>query len=148
MSWSFSQDQFKNFPYDIEGDGKILILKAEINEYRSEKRKNNYKLISEETNRDAGSYVDICGHRGILCTAVIDIDDFYYIVMDKDRKIVYHSCCGGYKIIPPEELDSDLSVLDWLRNNDPESLLEIVNESLKKNEVIPISVIRVIEKTD
>ena len=66
--------------------------------------------------------------------------------MDEDRKLAYHSCCGGYKVIPPdEELSANFSVLSWLRENDPESLLKIVNESLEKNEVIPISVIRVVE---
>jgi hypothetical protein len=129
-----------------KGEEKLFVLKGQINEYKTQKRKNNYKLISKEVNKDAGCYVNIYGHKGILCTAVIDIDDFYYVVMDENRELVYHSCCGGYKVIPPdEELSANFSVLNWLREHEPESLLKIVNESLEKNEVIPISVIRVVE---
>ena len=140
--WNFDSYS-ENWP---RGEEKMFTLKAQINEYRTQERENNYKLISREVNRDAGCYVDFYGCKGILCTAVIDIDDFYYVVMDEQRKLSYHSCCGGYEVIPPdEELSANFSVLNWLRDNDPESLLKIVNESIEKNEVIPISAIRVVE---
>ena len=73
---------------------------------------NNYKLIQKEVNKDLGNYVKDWTIKGILTCAVIDEDDFYYLIMDKDRIMHFSSCVGKYKLI--EDLDSlsnDFSVL-------------------------------------
>lgn len=127
------------------GPEKLFELKKEINEYRIREEVNNYKLISKKVNEDAGSFVKIYGDIGILCTAIIDLDDFYYVLMDKDRKLTYHSCCCKYEIIPQEEVGPEFSILNWIRENQPEELLKIIQESIERNEVIPISAIRVIK---
>lgn len=128
-------------------DEKLFELTTQVNYYKYfDKDCCNYKIISEECNRDAGEIVDIYGHPGILCGAVLDFDDYYYLIMDKDKKISFHSCCGGYKILRDEDIGPDLSVLLWLRENDPDSLLEMVNDCIDRNAVLPISKIRV--KTD
>lgn len=128
----------------LKGQEKIFQLTQEINEYRESPIENNYKLIQKEVNKDLGKYVDDWLIRGILTCAIIDEDDFYYLIMDKDRKMHFSSCVGKYRLI--EDLDSlsnDFSVLEWLRKNDEKSLIKIVNDCIKRNEVLPISEIGV-----
>lgn len=128
----------------LKGQEKIFQLTQEINEYRESPIENNYKLIQKEVNKDLGKYVDDWLIRGILTCAIIDEDDFYYLIMDKDRKMHFSSCVGKYRLI--EDLDSlsnDFSVLEWLRKNDEESLIKIVKDCIKRNEVLPISEIGV-----
>lgn len=128
----------------LKGQEKIFQLTQEINEYRESPIENNYKLIQKEVNKDLGKYVDDWLIRGILTCAIIDEDDFYYLIMDKDRKMHFSSCVGKYRLI--EDLDSlsnDFSVLEWLRKNDEKSLIKIVKDCIKRNEVLPISEIGV-----
>jgi hypothetical protein len=127
-------------------DEKLFELTTQVNLNKYLDKESNYKIISKECNRDAGEIVDIYGRSGILCGAVIDFDDYYYLIMDKDKKISFHSCCIGYKILQDEDIGPDLSVLLWLRENDPDSLLELVSDCINRNAVLPISKIRV--KTD
>lgn len=128
----------------LKGQEKIFQLTQEINEYRESPKENNYKLIQKEVNKDLGNYVEDWTIKGILTCAIIDEDDFYYLIMDKDRKMHFSSCVGKYRLI--EDLDSlsnDFSVLEWLRKNDEKSLIKIVKDCIKRNEVLPISEIGV-----
>lgn len=124
-------------------DEKLFELTTQVNYYKYLDKDSNYKIINKECSRDAGEIVDIHGHHGILCGAVIDFDDYYYLIMDKDKKISFHSCCCGYNILQNQDIKPDLSVLLWLRENDPDSLLELVNDCIDRNAVLPISTIRV-----
>jgi hypothetical protein len=127
--------------------GKLYEVCSEYNEYISqpEKYKNaNFYLIRNKASKSLGKFVDIYGHRGILVGAVIDDDDYYYLVMDDTRKITYHSCCVGFKEITEEELSMNYSVLLWLRDNEPDSLLQIVEKCIENNYVIPITDISVV----
>lgn len=125
--------------YNISGPEKILKLAYYSNTARPD---SNYHIIKEEISKDVGEFVSMINEDGILVGAVVDYDDFYYLVMRHDRTISYHSCCGGYSV-KSELPDSNFSVLMWLRDNDPESLLDLVYDSIKKNEVLPIGKISV-----
>lgn len=128
----------------LGGQEKIFRLTQEINEYRESPRENNYKLIQKEVNKDLGNYVEDWTIRGILTCAIIDEDDFYYLIMDKDRIMHFSSCVGKYKMIKDQDsLSNDFSVLEWLRKNDEKSLIKIVKDCIKRNEVLPISEIGV-----
>lgn len=128
----------------LKGQEKIFQLTQEINEYRESPKENNYKLIQKEVNKDLGNYVEDWIIKGILTCAIIDEDDFYYLIMDKDRKMHFSSCVGKYKMIKDQDsLSNDFSVLEWLRKNDEKSLIKIVKDCIKRNEVLPISEIGV-----
>lgn len=128
----------------LKGQEKIFQLTQEINEYRESPIENNYKLIQKEVNKDLGNYVEDWTIKGILTCAIIDEDDFYYLIMDKDRKMHFSSCVGKYNLIEDQDsLSNDFSVLEWLRKNDEKSLIKIVKDCIKRNEVLPISEIGV-----
>lgn len=150
--WNFNYTTSK---YDDEKDsvkwerttGKLFNLCSEYNEYISNPEKyanRNFYLIRDEVNKSLGKFVDIHGHKGILVGAVLEDDDYYYLVLDETRQVIFHSCCGGFKEIQREDLSMNFSVLLWLRDNEPESLLQIVIKCIESNYVVPITSISVV----
>ena len=149
--WNFNYTTSK---YDGEDDtkwrrttGKLFNLCSEYNEYISNPEKyanRNFYLIRDEVNENLGKFIDIYGHKGILVGAVLDDDDYYYLVLDETRKVIFHSCCGGFKEVQREDLSMNFSVLLWLRDNEPESLLQIVIKCIESNYVVPITSISVV----
>ena len=92
---------------------------------------NNAKLIKEEAKELCGKYVDFFGcFCGYLIGAVCGHDDYYWVYIKKDRTVGFSSCVGN-----PNALDSmpniDFSVLDYLIENDPFSLFDIIKERFK-----------------
>ena len=74
--------------------------------------------------RDGGRYVSFSGIDGILIAAVKMDNDFYFAILDKDRKIQYFDSTERYSLI--KEISGELSVLNYLWLHDRNSLLNIV----------------------
>lgn len=102
-----------------------------INDNLSSSEDNNAKLIKNEAKSLCGNYVDFFGnHYGYLLGATCGYYDYYWVYIDKDLKICFSSC-----VCNPSKLDNipniNFSVLDYLINNDVESIIERVKERLK-----------------
>lgn len=74
--------------------------------YKDEEETGNRPLIRAEAQRDAPCYI-VWKHRSLdkilwLLGAVDEVEDFYWIALDKDFKLQYCSCVGGYDIIEPD----------------------------------------------
>lgn len=77
--------------------------------------------------RDGGRYVKFFDTAGILVAAVKMDNDFYFAVLDKDRKIQYFDSTERYSLI--KEISGELSVLNYLWLHDRASLLDIVSNA-------------------
>lgn len=149
--WNFNITSYRDGEEDdIKWErttGKLFNLCSEYNEYISNPEKyanRNFYLIRDKVNKSLGKFVDIYGHKGILVGAVLDDDDYYYLVLDDTRKVSFHSCCIRFEEIQREDLSMNFSVLLWLRDNEPDSLLQIVIKCIERNYVVPITSISVV----
>lgn len=107
------------------------INREHVNNKLSESNTNNAKLIKEEAKDLCGNYVDFFGCRcGYLLGATCGYNDYYWVYINKDLKIGFSSC-----VCNPTKLDKipsmDFSVLDYLINNDVESIIEKIKDILK-----------------
>ena len=103
----------------------------QINKCLESVESNNLKLIKEEAKDLCGNYVNFFGlHYGYLIGATCGHDDFYWVYIKKDLTIGFSSCVGN-----PTKLDempnNDFSVLDYLIQHEPLSLIERVKEKFK-----------------
>ena len=86
---------------------KCPIMKERYNEYlkdsiqESLKDKNNsIHHIMESCRTDGGKIVDIgCGEYGLLVGATATLEDYYWVIIDKEKKIQFETCVGKYKIV-------------------------------------------------
>ena len=123
---------------------KLLRLTRHINDAIKKDDGNIPSIRKEITKRGLGKIVSFFGDQVLLTCAITDDDDYYYVCIRPDRKLIYHSCCARYDTVPEEELDPNLSILLWLRSNEPETLERIVYESIERNEVVPFTDIKII----
>lgn len=142
-SWLGSTSSYFSTESYFNMEEKLINLAREAN---CAKPGSNFYLIRNEVLRDSGKFVtkncsDI--HDGILACAVSDEDDYYYLVINKERKVIYHSACGGYSIMDDSNISPNFSVLIWLQEHDPESLIDIVQSSIKRNGVLLMTPIKV-----
>lgn len=93
---------------------------------------NNAKLIYKDILKDGGKFVSF-GSRfnngGLLVCAVSSDEDYYWAYIESNLKIHLSSCVGGYDIIDGDEVE--FNILNYLIENDPESLYQRVLERFK-----------------
>lgn len=103
----------------------------------------NRCLITEEGTRDRGKFVRMHGSNELaLLLGVLDgEDDFYWITIRHDLKIMFETCVGGYDVIEGD-VPPALTVLKWMQENDEDGLLERVknNLSIGDNEKIIVDI--------
>ena len=108
------------------------VLNDSIRREQNSDKKNNYHLIIEEVERDGGKYISF-GNKsedmGFLIGASATIEDYYWVYMNRYRKICFSSCVGGYKII--DEIPAEFSVLDYMRKHDKKSIKTIIDNFIK-----------------
>ena len=115
-------------------EGKRLLLLEHVNDQASSPKKTNLKLIRNEVNSNyAGKFVKPVGdERAFLLTcAVCDEDDYYYLLIDRDRKIRWESCVGSIKAVDKSSLGVEYNILRYLIENDSESLLDMVQKVIE-----------------
>lgn len=71
---------------------------------------------------------------GVLVAATSTLEDYYYVIVDKDLHVCYSSCVG--KIVPLDELTEipdSFSKLSKMLKNNKEELIKIIEESLNNS---------------
>jgi hypothetical protein len=93
--------------------------KAKHAELTSLKNTPTFKKLVEELNEHKNELVLVYDNVYRLAGVTVDERDYYW-VMDDGKKVVWHSCVGGWiplkKHLPKEEYESILNV--WNLNND------------------------------
>ena len=91
----------------------------------------NRKLIQEDILWDGGHFIKLDGNGkpGLLIGALEDKYDYYFIIETADLKLCISSCVGGYEVL--EDIPNELSVLDWMRDHDPDGIKKRVMDQLK-----------------
>lgn len=103
-----------------------------VNERLKENQSNNAKLIVEEAKELCGNYVDYFGCQvGYLLGATCGHDDYYWMYIDKNLKICYSSCVSNPTKLN-EMPNNDFSVLNYLIETEPESIIEKVKDSFTR----------------
>lgn len=80
--------------------------------------------------RDGGRYIHFDELFGILVGAVRIKDDYFFAIIDKDRKVQYVESTERYSLV--KDIPGDLSVLNYLWMNDRISLLHIATTALNE----------------
>jgi hypothetical protein len=83
--------------------------------------------------RDGGRFVKFFETVGILVGAVKMDNDFYFAVLDKDRKVQYFDSTERYSLL--KEIPGELSVLNYLWLHDRASLLDIVTNTFMSADI-------------
>ena len=117
-----------------EGMTKDDIVKH-IEEMKSSPSENNLKLIYNEVLSIGGNVIR--EYHGTQCYylvgAVSTHEDYYYVVLDKDRKLRFLSCVGEIELI--DEIPADFSVLMYLVSHDPNSLVQYIRNRIDTSKV-------------
>lgn len=95
---------------------------------------NNAKLFTKEASKKCGRFVELYpGKYGFCLGIVLGDDDYYWLVINQDRKIEFHSGVGYLTYYNKDELPSSLYILNYLLDNQPKEILKIIKKSLDKN---------------
>ena len=119
-------------------EGKRLLLLEHVNDQASSPKKTNLKLIRNEVNKLAGNFIKPVGDEEafLLTCAVCDVDDYYYVLIDRDRKIRWESCVGCIKAVDESRLGIEYNILRYLIENDSEYLLDMVQKMIDDSGVV------------
>jgi hypothetical protein len=119
-------------------EGKRLLLLEHVNDQASSPKKTNLKLIRNEVNKLAGNFIKPDGEveAFLLTCAVCDEDDYYYLLIDRDRKIRWESCVGSIKAVDESRLGVEYNILRYLIENDSEYLLDMVQKIIDDSGVV------------
>ena len=99
---------------------KIGIIMDHIREQLDMSRNNNLKDIKAEIENGniGGRYcMNAAGNIVYVVGACATIEDYYYVVVNKDREILFESCIG--EMTPSGTHPNNYSVLDWLIKFEP-----------------------------
>lgn len=123
---------------DISIEGKRLLLLEHVNEKISAPESNNLKLIRHEVNKLAGNFIKPFGddEAFLLTCAVCDEDDYYYLLINRDREIRWESCVGSIKEVDESSLGVEYNILKYLIENDSEYLLDMVQKVIDGSGVV------------
>lgn len=86
--------------------------------------------------RDAGKYVDFSdeGIIGLLAGACVYNGWANFLIIDKDKKIIPIKAINTYHIV--KNIPANLSVLDYLKRDQPEFLQEITEDFIKNDKLV------------
>lgn len=117
-----------------EGMKKDDIVKY-IKEMKSSPSDNNLKHIYNEVIEMGGNVIREYNstHYYYLVGAVSTHEDYYYVALDKDRKLRFLSCVG--KIELADEVPADFSVLLYLVSHDPDYLVQYIRNAIDTSKV-------------
>lgn len=117
-----------------EGMTKDDIVKH-IEEMKSSPSENNLKLIYNEVIEMGGNVIREYNSTQCyyLVGAVSTHEDYYYVVLDKDRKLRFLTCVGKIELV--DEIPADFSVLLYLVSHDPISLVQYIRNKIDTSKV-------------
>jgi hypothetical protein len=98
------------------------------------KNQNNAKLFTKEAPDKCGRFVELSqGKYGFCLGIVLGDDDYYWLVINQDRKIEFHSGVGYLDYYDDNMLPSQLFILNYLLDNDYNFIIDTVKNVLSKN---------------
>ena len=106
---------------------EIKAIKDHIELQLNMERENNLKLIKQEiedpNNGYGGKYINSNGKYYLVVAACSTIEDYYYVLVDKDRYKSFSSCVGS----PGDIIDyvpAEMSIVQYLIENEPKDFAE------------------------
>lgn len=106
-----------------------------IEEMKSSPSENNLKRIYNKVINMGGNL--IIEYNSAQCYylvgAVSTHEDYYYVVLDKDRELRFLTCTG--KIELADVIPADFSVLLYLVSHDPNSLVQYIRNTIDTSKV-------------
>ena len=106
-----------------------------IEEMKSSPSENNLKRIYNKVINMGGNL--IIEYNSAQCYylvgAVSTHEDYYYVVLDKDRELRFLTCAG--KIELADVIPADFSVLLYLVSHDPNSLVQYIRNTIDTSKV-------------
>lgn len=102
-------------------------------EQMASKEETNAKLFSTEAPYKCGRFCKEFDKYGFVCGITLGDDDYYWLIINEDRTISYSSGVGYPEYYDSDELPSSLYVLNYLLDNQPEEIIDIIKKSLQKN---------------
>lgn len=117
-----------------KGMTKDDILKH-IEEMKNSPGENNLKLIYDKVIKMGGNVIREYNSAKCyyLVGAVSTHEDYYYVVLDKDRHLKFLTCVGKIELV--DEIPADLSVLLYLVSHDPNSLVQYIRKIIDDSKV-------------
>ena len=104
------------------------------NEQMSSSEENNAKIFTRQVSEKCGRFVETeIGKYGFCVGMTLGDDDYYWLIINQDRKIEYHSAVCDMDYLEGDTIPSELFVLNYLLENDEDSIIQIVKESIEKN---------------
>lgn len=106
-----------------------------IEEMKNSPKENNLKLIYNDVLKMGGNVIREYNSTQCyyLVGAVSTHEDYYYVVLDKDRKLRFLTCVGKIELV--DEIPADFSVLLYLVSHDPISLVQYIRKTIATSKV-------------
>ena len=106
-----------------------------IEEKKNSPKENNLKLIYNDVLKMGGNVIREYNSTQCyyLVGAVSTHEDYYYVVLDKDRKLRFLTCVGKIELV--DEIPADFSVLLYLVSHDPISLVQYIRNTIDTSKV-------------
>lgn len=106
-----------------------------IEEMKNSPKENNLKLIYNDVLKMGGNIIREYNSTKCyyLVGAVSTHEDYYYVVLDKDRKLRFLTCVGKIELV--DEIPADFSVLLYLVSHDPISLVQYIRKTIDTSKV-------------
>ena len=95
---------------------------------------NNAKLFTKIAPKMCGRFVKVYPNKFGFCVGItLGDDDFYWLIIDEDRKVIYDSGVANPDYYDNDEIPSSLYILNYLLDNQPKEILKLIKKSLNKN---------------
>lgn len=109
-------------------------IKKHIKEQLEMERDNNLKLIKKEIEEGeiGGHYCKSINDVFYVVAATSTIEDYYYVVINRDREIKFISCVGSLEVLNEIPPTTDMYVLDYLIRFDGEEIANDVKQYIEK----------------
>ena len=106
-----------------------------IEEMKNSPHENNLKLIYDKVIKLGGNVIREYNSAEYyyLVGAASTHEDYYYVVLDKDRRLRFLSCVGKIELV--DKIPADLSVLLYLVSHDPNSLVQYIRKTINDSKV-------------
>lgn len=106
-----------------------------IEEMKNSPHENNLKLIYDKVIKLGGNVIREYNSAEYyyLVGAASTHEDYYYVVLDKDRRLRFLTCVGKIELV--DKIPADLSVLLYLVSHDPNSLVQYIRKTINDSKV-------------
>ena len=124
---------------------KKLFIQKELNKQHvlsqiNSEEDNNLKLIKRAfESKYGGNFVSFHDSQSVYLICAVDGgDDYYWVGISKEYKLIYFTCCCNPTTIL-KEIPEELYMFNLELKDDPESILKIINEELSKVSDFPFT---------